>query len=459
MGKTTITLGIIAALRRKGLAVQPFKVGPDYLDATYHTVAAGRRCRNLDGWMTDRDYVGASFARACRDADAAVVEGVMGMFDGFSPTGEEGSTAQMAKWLKAPLLLVVDAKGVARSGAAMVKGYSTFDPSLSPAGVVFNNVGSDSHLNLLREAVEADGGVAVLGGLPQDREIELPHRHLGLVTADESVVGEELLVSLADLVVHWVDLDRLMCLAESAPPLEGRPEGKAPQAAVCRIAVALDEAFHFYYADNLELLEEAGAEIVHFSPLRDRSLPADISGIYLGGGYPEVHAAVLEANGEMRSAIADFAEAGGPVYAECGGLMYLCKGVRTLEGKFHRMAGVLPMHTVMLEKLSALRYVEVNARERSVLAEPGTIFRGHEFHYSRLEEEFRRERGSDVSLTYEVKGRRAGDRMLEGYSVKNVLASYIHLHFGSNPALAANFVKTCRDWTTRQAVPSDMREK
>lgn len=450
VGKTTITMAMIAALREKGLAVQPFKVGPDYLDTTYHTVVAGRRCRNLDGWMTDRGYVEAAFARASADADIAVVEGVMGMFDGLSPASEEGSTAQMAKWLQAPLILIADAAGMARSAAAVAKGYSTFDPSLPLAGVIFNNVGSPSHLALLREAVEAGAGVRVLGGLPAEKKIELPHRHLGLVTADMKNLSGELLSSLTEMLLQWVDLEAVIALARSAPPLKRGPHRTPLRGASCRIAVAMDEAFHFYYVDNMELLEEAGAELVFFSPVKDESLPPGITGIYLGGGYPEVHAAALEANEKMRSAIAHFARDGGPIYAECGGLMYLCQSIRTTDGKLHRMAGVLPMRTAMLKKLSALRYVEVTARQSNPIAEPGAVFRGHEFHYSRLEEELLPGRDSVVRLTYDVRGRKAEDRLLEGYSINNVLASYIHLHFGSNPTLAGNFVKTCISWSTNR---------
>jgi cobyrinic acid a,c-diamide synthase len=447
VGKTTVTLGLIAALKTRGLTVQPFKVGPDYLDTTYHTLAAGLRCRNLDGWMTDRRYVRSSFANAASRADISVVEGVMGVFDGVSPTSEEGSTAQMAKWLQAPLVLVADAKGVARSAAAMVKGYTTFDGELTVAGVILNNLGSASHLDILREAVEPGTGVEVLGGLPRDDCIELPHRHLGLVTADEDVLKGEKLNALADLVLDWIDVDSILKIASSSAPIEATGIQRHLLPPRCRIAVAMDEAFHFYYADNLELLEDAGAELVHFSPLRDRSLPEGINGLYLGGGYPEVYAADLEGNKEMRDAIRSFAEAGGPVYAECGGFMYLCRSIRTLDGRKHEMAGVLPMRTRMLEKLGALRYVEVTATERNILAEQGAVFRGHEFHYSRIEEE--PQSGSGVRLTYNARGRKAEHSLLEGYSMYNVLAGYIHLHFGSNPSLAANFTKNCHDWAAR----------
>jgi cobyrinic acid a,c-diamide synthase len=435
VGKTTTMVGLARALRARGLDVAVLKCGPDYLDPTYHVRAARSACHNLDGWMMGREAVVATFARAARGKDLALIEGMMGLFDGASPTDEAGSTAEIAKWLAAPVLLVCDAAGMARSVAALAHGFATFDPDLHLAGLVCNRIGSRGHLDLLREAVSAP---PVLGGLPHEPALAFPERHLGLRTAaDPQAIPEDLLEAWGRRVAEWVDLDAVLAIARAAPPLPQRVEEPQPRAAPrCRIGVALDEAFHFYYDDNLRRLEALGAEIVRFSPLRERELP-DVDGLYLGGGYPEAHAEELSANVPLREAIAAFAARGGPIYAECGGLMYLSRGIRTLDGRLHPMVGLVPGEAEMSERLQALGYVEVETATETVLGPPGLRFRGHQFRYSTLR------LGGEVERAYALRGRGHGAAQPEGYRIGRTLASYVHAHWASSPETAAGFVRAC----------------
>jgi cobyrinic acid a,c-diamide synthase len=438
VGKTTLACGVIAALRRRGLRVAAFKCGPDYLDPTYLSRAAAEPSQNLDGWMMGKAAVMDSFAAAAAGADVSIIEGVMGLYDGASPTSEEGSTAEIAKWLAAPVLLVADAGGMARSLAALVHGFRDFDRELNLAAVACNRIGSRGHLALLEQAL--GNGPPLIGGLEKHPELAFRERHLGLRTADPESVPDTLLEAWATEVERGVDLDRLLALARAAPPLEARPSEAEQVTVRCRIGVALDAAFHFYYADNLRRLERAGAELVFFSPLEARQLPA-VHGLYLGGGYPELHAARLSDNHGLRAAICDFAERGGPIYAECGGLMYLVDAIRTLDGSTHPMVGCLRGEAVVQERLAALGYVEVETHTDTVLGPAGQRFRGHQFRYSAL-----RGAPDDSSCSYRLSRRRDGASSLEGYRVRNVLASYVHAHWASNPGIAAHFVGVCSEY-------------
>jgi cobyrinic acid a,c-diamide synthase len=428
VGKTSVTLGLIGALARRGLTVQPFKVGPDFIDPLHHTKAAGRASRNLDGWMLDTDANRACFARASTGADAAVIEGVMGLFDGSEGGSDRGSTAEMAKLLGVTVVLVIDASAMARSAAALIHGFASFDPELRIAGVILDNVGGEAHAEMIREAVAGD--VPILGAIPRAADLTVPERHLGLHLPHEA--RRDYAEQLASLVEAHVDLDQLL---EAA-----RTERPAPQVAaatpepIARIGVARDEAFCFYYADNLELLEQAGAELVEFSPIAD-SLPTGLDGLYIGGGYPELHAARLAANTGARKAIREFAAAGGPIYAECGGLMYLGETLE-LEDGAHPLCGVLPFSTKMPAPLK-LSYVEV--KTTGGLFGEGHSARGHLFHHSEVTSE------PGVEHCYRLRTTR-GEESTEGYSSGNVLASYAHLHFASAPDLATAFVDRCRDF-------------
>jgi cobyrinic acid a,c-diamide synthase len=445
-GKSTVATGLMAALARD-YVVHGFKVGPDYIDPMYHTAATGRPSRNLDTWMVDPDQVSATFARAAAGVDVAIIEGVMGLFDGYGASTESGSTAEVAKLLGAPVLLVLDVGKMARSAGAMALGYRDFDPQLNVAGVVCNRVGSDRHAAWVTEAVTALG-LPVLGCLPKSAELHIPERHLGLHTAVERQGEAQAFLDRADaLVAEHIDLRAVWRLARGAAPiqvdlpdraLEWRDEELAPTPVV-RLAVARDEAFCFYYEDNLDLLRGAGAEIVFFSPLRDGSLPRDTAGLYLGGGYPELYGAQLAANDAMRDAIAAAHDARMPIYAECGGLMMLTQSLTDLDGTSYPMVGVLPGRARMRERLR-MGYRQVKAVRDCLLLRKGEITRGHEFHYSDWVD-----RGTPPHA-YEVFPRRGERAWTEGYARGNLLASYVHLHFGSHAALARNMVRACARW-------------
>jgi len=436
VGKTTVMVGLVRALRARGLQVAVFKCGPDYLDPTYHVRASGVPCHNLDGWMMGREAVLSTFTHASKGADIAILEGVMGLFDGASPTSDEGSTAEIAKWLQAPVVLVCDAGGMARSVAALAKGFTTFDAELQLVGLICNRVGSRGHLELLRTA--AGRSVPVLGGLPDEATLTFPDRHLGLRRADRTAVSEDVFVAWGNRVSEWCDVDAILALARTAP---GLPEIQASEPIVmqqgrCRIGLAFDEAFHFYYDDNLRRLESLGAELVRFSPIHDTHLP-DVDGLYFGGGYPELSAEDLSRNLSMRQEVASFAEAHGPIYGECGGLMYLSSGIRTLDGTLHAMVGLIPGEAEMKDRLQALGYVEVETQRQTLLGPEGLRFRGHQFRYSDLRLQ------TEVECCYDVRRRRGGEAFHEGYQKGNTLVSYVHAHWASNPRLAQSFVQAC----------------
>jgi cobyrinic acid a,c-diamide synthase len=440
VGKTTVAVGLISALRARGLKVAPFKCGPDYLDPSYHARVAGRSSHNLDGWMMGREAVLATFARAAHDADVAVIEGMMGLFDAVSPISDEGSSAQIAKWLGAPVLLVADASGMARTIGAIALGFSRFDPEVRLAGLICNRVGSRGHLDLLRAA---SPDVQVLGGLPRNPEAAFPERHLGLFTADETAVPDDRFASWSAMAAEWFDLDAIIQIARSAPALDGGVFSRAGLDAVaeprCVIGVAFDEAFHFYYEYNLAMLEAIGAKIMRFSPAHDRELPAGVGGLYFGGGYPEAAASDLSENHAMLAAVRDFAASGRPIYAECGGLMYLARAIRMLDGASFPMAGLLDSEAVMRDRLQALGYAEVETSAPSILGPRGTRWRGHQFRYSMLEPP----PPDSVERIFTVASRWGGAPFSEGYRSGNVVASYVHAHWASNPAVARNFVDAC----------------
>lgn len=453
VGKTTVTVGLIAALRARGLRVSAFKCGPDYLDPTYHARVLGRPSQNLDSWMMGREAIVTTLAHAAQDTDIAVIEGMMGLFDGTTPTSDEGSTAEIAKWLDAPVILVLDASGIARTVCAVAAGFARFDPAIRMAGLICNRVGGQGHLDLLRQARPE---APVVGGFPDQPELAFPERHLGLLSATEIAVPDELFFAWAQLAADWLDLDAIIAIARSAPALavpasNARRPNSQPR---CRIAIAYDEAFHFYYEDNLRRLEELGAELIRFSPCHDPALPA-ADGFYFGGGYPEAHANTLAENLPMLSEIRGFAARGGPIYAECGGLMYLCEAIRTLDGEQWPMASLVPGVAVMQPRLQALGYVEVETRAESILGPSGIRFRGHQFRYSTLEDS-----GSSLrtSRSYRVTPRWGRGAFDEGFTTRNVLASYVHAHWASNPEVARGLVAACENFRTLLAA-QDTRTK
>lgn len=438
-GKTTVATGLMAAFADAGLAVSPHKVGPDYIDPGYHALATGRPGRNLDAFLCGPAMVAPLFNHGARGSDLAVVEGVMGLYDGASGQGELASTAHVSKLLRAPVVLVVDASSQSRSVAALVHGFASWDPEVRIGGVILNKVGSARHEELLRDALD-ESGVPVLGALGRVRQVQAPARHLGLVpVAERQLEAVESVAALASRVREGCDLEAILALARSAPAMTGEtwdPAAAAPTAqdgprAAARrpvVAVAGGAAFSFSYAEHAELLTAAGAEVVTFDPLNDEELPASTAGLIIGGGFPEVYAPELSANEPLRKAVAELALSGAPVAAECAGLLYL---TRELDGK--PMCGVLDAHSRMSERLT-LGYREAVAVSDSPLAAVGTRMRGHEFHRTVVEP------GAGAAPAW---GMHSPQRRVEGFVQQGVHASYLHTHWAAEPGVARRFVERC----------------
>ena len=440
VGKTTVALSLMAALRKRGLIVQPFKCGPDFIDGGHQARVCGRPSRNLDGWMLSAEANRQIFYRNAAHADVCVVEGVMGLFDGVDGKSEAGSTAEIAKWLGLPVILVVDASSMARSAAALVRGFESFDPAMRVAGVIFNNAGGATHYRMLSDAVTMSANAVPLGYLPGDERIHIPERYLGLVTAGENLLPDSRLSLLGELAESHIDLDHLLECATSIPVAADHQTERARHESTgsIRLGVARDKAFCFYYEDNLDALREAGAEIIEVSPLEDSSLPTDLDALYFGGGYPELFAKQLSENRLMLASIKRAVEEGLPIYAECGGLMYLAREIVTKEGKSFPMAGQLPIKVQMTDRLVNFGYTEVSFTSDCLVGPAGAKARGHSFHCSRIAD-----LGS-VEYAYQARNSMTGREEPDGLRVKNVLASYIHLHFLSNPGIADAFVKNAK---------------
>lgn len=449
VGKTTIVAGVIAALRQRGLSVQPFKVGPDYIDPTYHTLAAGRPCRNLDTWMIPPQSAAELFHHHAQDAGISIIEGVMGLFDGQNYQDDSGSTAQVAKLTHSPTILILDAGAMARSAAAIALGFQHFDPDLSIAGFIINHVGGQSHGEGAASAIEQTTGLPVLGWLPRHPALKIPERHLGLIPTAEDGLWQEFIDTAAEHVSRYVNLDRLLDIAHTAPDIpvhnlimEQQSQWQVgASSGAPMIAVARDEAFNFTYQENLDLMRAAGAELSFFSPLRDADLPAGTNGIILSGGFPELYAAEIAANQSMRQALQSAHASGMPIYAECGGLMALTQSVTDLGGREHSMFGLLPGQSVMTDKLQ-LGYRLAQAAGDSWLLRRGETVRGHEFHYSAWEG-----RPENLPPAYHLlssNGSRSPTP--EGACVGSLWASYVHLSYWTKPELASRFVSRCREY-------------
>jgi len=490
-GKTTTTLAVMAFLAEKGYRIAPFKVGPDFIDPGYHRAVTGRISRNLDSWMLSKAYNEKIFLHGTENADIAVVEGVMGLFDGFSGTREAGSTSEMAKWLNLPVILIVDARSMARSAAAIVQGFENFDTDLNFAGVIFNRTGSLRHYEYLREAVEATCKMPCIGFLPRNDKIIFPERHLGLVTTDEHLVSSDIIAELVTMVEKNTKMEEVV---KNLPdiPMDGStvntdtvktdtvntgtvseiPANESSELLITgasefesekiRIAVARDKAFCFYYQENFEILEQNGAEIVFFSPVNDVNLPSDIDGIYLGGGYPELFADRLSQNKSILKQIKEKSLAGMPVYGECGGFMYLCSSLTGMnEKEKFSMIGCFPFSVSISKKMRSLGYREIMLKKDTLVGKKGDVLRGHEFHYSFLDDLCEtscttKYKFNDVlqvesgekkekpnlphdgftkdlfpERIYSVTNRNKQKLSLDGFQVNNTLGSYLHIHFGS----------------------------
>lgn len=442
VGKTTVVLAILAYLRHQEMAVQSFKVGPDYIDPMFHQAITGQPCRNLDPVLTSEAYVQQCFQFHSQAAPWSLVEGAMGLFDGAKTDSDWGSTAHVARLLGLPVLLVLDCGRLSRSVAAIVHGYRTFDPQVKLAGVVLNQVGSDRHLQFLKSAL-APLEVPVLGTLFREDKISLPDRHLGLVPTGELDFFPQVVQQLTDLGQNSFIWERLQPLLARPAPRYMSPSRQTlkppPSNQPLRLAVARDQAFNFYYPDNLELLEQLGAELVFWSPMED-FFPKKVHGMLFGGGFPEIFAAALAANQDGRQAVEAAILRGMPTYAECGGLMYLCQHLTDLQGKSFPMIGVLPTDCTMTPRLT-LGYRRAVARYSSSLVAAGTEVCGHEFHRSQVVD-------APTEPLFHLASYSATQRVLqmEGWRLHQVHASYLHLHWGEQPELPQRFLAYCRQW-------------
>lgn len=459
-GKTTVTLALMKALVKRRFKVQGYKIGPDYIDPGFHTHITGRPSRNLDSWMMPENTMKEIFQRGSWDADISVIEGVMGLFDGRSGRSDEASTADVAKKLEAPVILVVNAESQARSAAAVVHGFKSFDPHVDVAGVVFNKVASEGHYAYLREALASMGGVELLGYLPKEAEIALPERHLGLTPAGEQAGLDWKIDKLSEFLSRYVDLEKIVQLAKryqqwsvvpanfyagEAYPTKNQAD-QSPQAKI-KIAIAKDAAFSFYYQDNLDWMADKGVTWVPVSPLKDRTLPNDISGIYLGGGFPELFAGELASNHSFIKSLKAHHQSGVLILAECGGFMYLTKSLTDVDGEEHPMLGLLPGKVKMTSRLKALGYREGIAENPSFLLAKGEKIRGHVFHYSEyMSDGFESPYGSESNThfngllpAYQLIGRR--NESTSGFVSQTMLASYFHIHLGSNPGAGYRWIE------------------
>lgn len=427
-GKTTLTLGIMAALRARGLQVQPFKCGPDFIDPSLHKMVTGCVSSNLDLRMCGKAFCSDVFSDHLAGQDVAVVEGVMGLFDGGA-----ASSASLAIALQLPVVLVVDTRSAGESIAAVVKGFEEYSPGVNICGVILNRVGSSRHRELIERAVHSHCRSRILGFFPRDFHFEIPDRHLGLHMGDENPLSSEQLIRLVEKVEQHIDLDQLLLLTKK--PHSSLSQSKMiveTTSSKVRLAVARDKAFCFYYQDNLRILEEAGAELVFFSPLIDHALPRGCHGVYFGGGYPELHAETLGSNHEMLASVNQFGTSGGIIYAECGGFMYLCKQINDIDQVSHAMCGIFPFQVRMKTRFSRLGYRMPQLEKDCFFGKKGEWLHGHEFHYSELIDI-----PKDVITLYGLEDGRS-----EGYQHKNVLGGYIHLHFGRSRANVENFINS-----------------
>ena len=441
-GKTTVCVGLCAALAGRGVVTQPFKKGPDYIDPSWLSAAAGRPCRNLDLFMMSRQAVLGSFHRSSDGANLAVIEGAMGLYDGLDLAGS-GSTAQLARLLGAPVILVVNATRMTRSVAALVSGYQRFEPEIDIAGVILNNVATGRHESMLVHAIKQYCQIPVLGCLPKARRVTIAERHLGLVPEGEAAPLVEKVARARELVESYVDIDAVLRVAQGAAALTPAAEPATPPTpAFMRLGVIRDQAFSFYYPENLEALEQAGAELVNVNALEDSHLPA-VSGLYIGGGFPEIFAGRLQANGQLRREIAAAIDEGLPVYAECAGLLYLARTLRW-EGRTFEMVGALPIDVSFTARPQGHGYVAGHVVGENPFLAVGQRLRGHEFHYARVET------ADDLTMAYSLERGHGIGRRRDGIVHKNVLAGFTHLHALGEPTWAEGLVNPTQSRKTER---------
>lgn len=441
-GKTTICCGIMRALKNRGMRVQPYKVGPDYIDIEYHSLAAGIKSRNLDEFMLPGDEIKYLFSKNAENKDINIVEGVMGLYDGLSDRYDFCSSASMSKLLDMPVVLIIDGKAMAASAAALVLGFKNLDKDVKIAGVIANNVSSDSHFNIIKSAVEKYTGVKVIGRIPKDENFALSSRHLGLTPSVEVEDLDKKMDYIASVVEKYIDLDELMRIATTEPvEYDKNRRDNIRNITNVKLVLAYDKAFNFYYQDSLDLLEEMGVEFVKFSPIEDKKIPENVDGIFLGGGFPEVFAKELSENKELLKDIKEKSLANMPIYAECGGLMYLGKELESTDGNFYEMTGILNGKSVMSKRLQRFGYCVGKSNKDTVLTELGDEVNGHEFHYS----DFLTEEETIYSMEKTL-----SDGSLKkwsgGYKINNTFGTYLHTHFAGDYKIALNFIKKMEEY-------------
>lgn len=443
VGKTTLSTAIMASLSKRGLNVQPFKVGPDYIDPGYHTAATGRLCRNLDWWMLGEETLRELFIRSAEQADISIIEGVMGLYDGIGASANS-SSAHVAKILETPVILVLDVRSMARSAAAVVLGYQQMDPGVNISGVILNRVGSRRHYRILKEAIESNCRIPVVGYVyRQPEEIQLPERHLGLLpTAEKSRLPEHL-TAMRQAVEEGIDFEHLIALAKETESIK-KPENHVfpdmPGTYKVRLGLVQDQGFNFYYQDALDLLTAFGAELVPCSPLSGQGLPANLHGLYIGGGFPEMFLEELSRNTLFQQELKAATDSGMPVYAECGGLMYLTTSIIDFNNRNYPAAGLIDGRCRMGQKRAGLGYVTAVALHDSLICSRGASLRGHEFHYSTLE------LGREYQGAYRLAKWGEGTTWQDGVITDNILASYVHLHFAGCPDAARKFIESCEKY-------------
>ncbi|SDJ80701.1 cobyrinate a,c-diamide synthase [Natronincola ferrireducens] len=438
VGKTTLSTGVMGTLKKRGLQVKAFKVGPDYIDPQFHRYITGNPSRNLDSYLLKEDTIKELFHKNLEEEDIAVVEGVMGLYDGLGTQKDEGSSAHVSKILQLPVILVIDGRGVSTSAAAMVLGYKLYDPDINLAGVIINNVSGEKHYSLLKEGIERDTGIKCLGYLRKNNNIQLKSRHLGLIPCDEVPELEEKLEDLVEMVEETVDIEGLLAVAKEIEIK--KKEVKPLRAEEITLAYAYDSAFNFYYQDNLDLLKELGCRLIPFSPLKDTGLPEGIDGIYIGGGFPEVFARELEENQGIRRNLYEEAQRGLPIYGECGGFMYLTKAIKTFDGEVYQMAGVFDATAEMTNRLQRFGYCQVSIKENSSFHKEAFTTKAHEFHRGVVIAPSR----EYVYSVVKKKKEKIIDRWSCGIESYNCLGGFPHIHFYSNPTFINNFLEKCR---------------
>lgn len=443
-GKTIVSIGLMRALKKRGYEVQPFKTGPDFIDPSFHLFATGRHSRNLDGFMLKKRDILECFQRNVKGVDIAVIEGTMGLYDSQDALSETGSTAEVSKILKAPVILTANVERISRTAAAFVLGYKLFDKNVDIKGAILNRTGSERHAEKVKLAVEKLAKMKVLGVIPRSDEISIPERHLGLVPAYENERLDALFDRLAEILEEHVDIEGVIKIAKNAPELKSVSENrlyKPKKKYGVRVGVIKDTAFTFYYQDTLDALEANCAGVEYINSLTDKSLPS-IDALYIGGGFPEVFAEKLEQNASLRESIRNFCSAGMPVYAECAGLMYLGKSIETKEGEYE-MVNFLPIKTAMKEKFQALGYVRHRVIKSNPISRKGDVLLGHEFHNSEV-----KLLGS-VEYAYRVLRGKGIDGKHDGIMLKNTLANYLHLHVLSYPRMVENFLSLAQKLNCR----------